>query len=60
MGGGGRGGANPGVGANWTVYPYTGWVGVILGDRDDVPLREMGEQESQAVTGRVARPPAGG
>jgi hypothetical protein len=24
----GRGGANPGIGANWDIYPGTGWVGL--------------------------------
>jgi CubicO group peptidase (beta-lactamase class C family) len=48
----GRAGANPGVGANWNIYPYTGWVGVILSNCDGVPLQEMGEQEVQAVIGR--------
>jgi CubicO group peptidase (beta-lactamase class C family) len=47
-----RGGGNPGVGANWTIYPYTGWVGVILSDIDGVPLQEMAQQEQQAVMGR--------
>jgi CubicO group peptidase (beta-lactamase class C family) len=48
----GRAGANPGIGANWNIYPYTGWVGVILGNCDDVPLAEMSEREIQAVTGQ--------
>jgi hypothetical protein len=48
----GRAGGNPGVGANWNIYPYTGWVGVILGNGDGLPLQEMAEQETQAVTGR--------
>ncbi|GAA4484151.1 serine hydrolase domain-containing protein [Actinoallomurus oryzae] len=47
-----RGGANPGVGANWNIYPYTGWVGVILSNIDGVPLQEMIGQETQAVTGQ--------
>ncbi len=47
----GRGGANPGVGANWNIYPYTGWVGVILGNCDSMPLQEMGEQQNQAILG---------
>ncbi|MCO5992707.1 serine hydrolase domain-containing protein [Actinoallomurus rhizosphaericola] len=51
-----RAGGNPGVGANWDIYPYTGWVGVILGNGGDVPLREMIGQEMQAITGA----PAGG
>jgi CubicO group peptidase (beta-lactamase class C family) len=51
-----RAGGNPGVGANWDIYPYTGWVGVILANSDDVPLQEMIGQEMQAITGV----PAGG
>jgi len=46
-----RAGANPGVGVNWSIYPYTGWVGVILSNYDDSPLEEMIEREVQAVTG---------
>ncbi|MDN3352272.1 serine hydrolase domain-containing protein [Actinomadura sp. DC4] len=48
----GRAGANPGVGASWNIYPYSGWVGVILGNRDGVPLQEMAEHETKAVTGQ--------
>ncbi|GAB3989886.1 serine hydrolase domain-containing protein [Actinoallomurus acanthiterrae] len=51
-----RAGGNPGVSANWDIYPYTGWVGVILGNCDGVPLQEMIGQEMQAITGA----PAGG
>jgi hypothetical protein len=47
----GRAGANPGVGANWNLYPYTDWVGVILGNSDGAPLQEMSQREVQAVTG---------
>ncbi|MFF9342865.1 serine hydrolase domain-containing protein [Streptomyces sp. NPDC014773] len=46
-----RAGANPGVGASWTVYPDTGWAGVILTNRDGAPLWEIIEQETRAVTG---------
>ncbi|MBB2948552.1 CubicO group peptidase (beta-lactamase class C family) [Actinoplanes lutulentus] len=46
-----RAGGNPGVGANWSIYPDTGWVGVILSNRDDIPLIAMMGQESQAITG---------
>ena len=46
-----RAGADPGVGANWTIYPDTGWTGVILTNRDDIPLLEMLGREQQAVTG---------
>ena len=55
----GRGGGNPGVGANWNVYPDTGWVGVILANHDDVPLVEMIGRETQAITG-IAPEPGGG
>ncbi len=51
-----RAGGNPGVGANWDIYPDTGWVGVILSNGDGVPLPEMIGQEMQAITGV----PAGG
>ncbi|WP_067465833.1 serine hydrolase domain-containing protein [Actinomadura macra] len=47
-----RAGANPGVGANWTIYPDTDWVGVILTNRDGAPLQEIIEREIQAVIGR--------
>lgn len=46
-----RAGANPGVGANWTIYPDTGWVGVILTNRDGAPLWEIIEEEARAVIG---------
>jgi CubicO group peptidase (beta-lactamase class C family) len=48
----GRGGANPGSGANWNIYPDTGWVGVILSNYDNLPLQEIGERENQAITGQ--------
>ena len=47
----GRAGGNPGVGANWSIHPDTGWVGVILANCDDVPLLEMIELETQVITG---------
>jgi len=53
-----RAGGNPGVGANWSIYPDTGWVGVILSNRDGVPLEEMIGREMQAITG--AAPGGGG
>jgi hypothetical protein len=56
----GWGGGNPGVGANWDIYPDTGWVGVILANCDEVPLQEMGEQELQAVTGQPVSGGGGG
>ena len=46
-----RAGANPGVGANWTIYPDTGWVGVILTNHDGAPLWEIIQEETRAVTG---------
>ena len=46
-----RAGGNPGVGANWSIYPYTGWVAVTLINRDGVPLQELLGQETQAITG---------
>lgn len=57
-----RGGANPGVGANWSVYPYTGWVGVILTNRDSasMSLQDIFGQQTQAITGAPAGGGAGG
>ncbi|MFE2427466.1 serine hydrolase domain-containing protein [Streptomyces sp. NPDC059373] len=48
----GRAGANPGSGASWNIYPYTGWVGVVLSNYDGLPLQEITQQEVQAVTGQ--------
>jgi hypothetical protein len=55
-----RAGGNPDVGANWDIYPYTGWVGVILSNCDGVPLQEMIGQEMQAITGAPAGGGSGG
>ncbi|MEU8343722.1 serine hydrolase domain-containing protein [Spirillospora sp. NPDC048832] len=55
-----RAGGNPGVAANWDIYPYTGWVGVILGNNDGVPLQEMIGQKMQAITGVPADGGSGG
>ncbi|WP_327048479.1 beta-lactamase family protein [Microbispora sp. NBC_01189] len=46
-----RAGANPGAGACWSIYPYTGWAGVILSNSDGAPLQEMSRRETQAITG---------
>ena len=51
-----RAGGNPGVGANWSIYPDTGWVGVTLVNCDGVPLVDLLGQQTQAITGA----PAGG
>ncbi|MFE6867957.1 serine hydrolase domain-containing protein [Kitasatospora sp. NPDC057692] len=56
----GRGGGNPGVSASWTIYPYTGWVGVVLGNCDGLPLQEIIERETQAITGAVPGDGGGG
>jgi hypothetical protein len=45
-------GANPGVGANWSNYPYTGWDGVVLGNIDGLPLADMIDQQDKAVIGQ--------
>ncbi|RKS79087.1 CubicO group peptidase (beta-lactamase class C family) [Actinomadura pelletieri DSM 43383] len=47
-----RAGANPGVGANWSIYPDSGWIGVILTNRDGAPLWEIVEQETRAIVGQ--------
>ncbi|MEN3307174.1 MAG: hypothetical protein V7603_3376 [Micromonosporaceae bacterium] len=55
-----RGGGNPGVGANWDIYPYTGWVGVILSNIDGAPLVDMIGQEMHAITGVAPGAGSGG
>ncbi|BCY08924.1 serine hydrolase [Actinoplanes sp. L3-i22] len=55
-----RAGGNPGVCANWSSYPDTGWIGVILANGDNVPLVEMIGQEMQAITGSSPGDGAGG
>jgi CubicO group peptidase (beta-lactamase class C family) len=56
-----RAGGNPGVGANWSIYPDTGWVAVTLMNRDDgVALPDILAQEIQAITGEPAGGGAGG
>ncbi|MER7179130.1 serine hydrolase domain-containing protein [Streptomyces hyaluromycini] len=55
-----RAGGNPGVGANWDIYPNSGWVGVILSNGDGVPLQEMIGQEMQAITGAPVDGGSGG
>jgi CubicO group peptidase (beta-lactamase class C family) len=57
-----RAGGNPGVGANWSSYPDTGWVGVILANRDsdDGSLLDLMGQETQAITGVPAGEPGQG
>ncbi|MER7208853.1 serine hydrolase domain-containing protein [Streptosporangium sp. NPDC000239] len=47
----GRAGVNPGSFASWNIYPYTGWVGVVLGNHDGAPFQEIIQREIQAVTG---------
>lgn len=56
----GRGGGTGGGGANWTIYPDTGWVGVVLSNYDDIPLLEICLREVEAVTGEKVDPPGGG
>lgn len=47
-----RAGVNPGSAANWSIYPDTDWVGVILANIDGAPLLDIIDQETQAVTGQ--------
>jgi CubicO group peptidase (beta-lactamase class C family) len=57
-----RAGGNPGIGANWSIYPDSGWVGVILANRDadGVSLAEVIGREAQAITGVAPGGGAGG
>jgi CubicO group peptidase (beta-lactamase class C family) len=56
----GRGGGAPGISANWSIYPDTGWVGVILSNCDGVPLLDICLREAEAITGSPVKPPGGG
>jgi CubicO group peptidase (beta-lactamase class C family) len=47
----GRGGPHPGSFSYWTVYPDTGWVGMILSNYDDIPLQGILGQQNQAILG---------
>jgi CubicO group peptidase (beta-lactamase class C family) len=55
----GRGGSTGGSTANWSVYPETGWVGVVLSNYDEVPF-EIYLRELEAVTGEAVEGQAGG
>ncbi|MFA1543046.1 serine hydrolase domain-containing protein [Actinomadura monticuli] len=48
----GRGGGTGGSSTNWNVYPDTGWVGVVLSNYDDVPIQDILQQETRAITGQ--------
>lgn len=47
----GRAGVNPGSFASWNIYPDSGWVGVILGNYDDVPFFDVVQREVRLITG---------
>ncbi|MFD5552340.1 serine hydrolase domain-containing protein [Streptomyces sp. NPDC127068] len=55
-----RAGGNPGVGANWSIYPYTGWVAVTLINRDTDSLVDILNRQTQAITGAAPSGGAGG
>ncbi|NDU72362.1 serine hydrolase [Actinomadura sp. DSM 109109] len=54
----GRGGLHPGSYSYYSIYPDTGWIGVVLGNYDGVPLQEIIGRQTQAITG--ASPGEGG
>lgn len=54
----GRGGLHPGSSTYYSIYPDSGWVGVILSNYDDIPLQEITGRQTQAITG--AAPGDGG
>jgi CubicO group peptidase (beta-lactamase class C family) len=56
----GRGGGSGGVGANWNVYPDTGWVGVVLCNDDHSPVYEIVLKELEVITGAPVDPGGGG
>ncbi|AGL16863.1 serine hydrolase [Actinoplanes sp. N902-109] len=55
-----RAGGNPGVGANWSIYPDTGWVAVILLNCDGAPLVELIDRQTAAITGAAPGDGSGG
>jgi hypothetical protein len=55
-----RGGGGGGISVNWNIYLDTGWVGVVLSNYDDVPILEILQQETKAITGRPVDSPGGG
>ena len=55
-----RGGGGPGIGADWSIYPETGWVGVVLSNDDNVPLLDILLKEAEVITGAPVNPPGGG
>ncbi|GAA0461118.1 serine hydrolase [Paractinoplanes deccanensis] len=55
-----RGGAAPGIGANWSIYPDTGWVSVALTNDDTTPLPDILARQESAITGAPFIPPSGG
>ncbi|WP_301175363.1 serine hydrolase domain-containing protein [Actinomadura geliboluensis] len=54
----GRGGLHPGSSTYYSIYPDSGWVGVILSNYDDIPLQEITGRQTQAIAG--AAPGDGG
>jgi CubicO group peptidase (beta-lactamase class C family) len=56
----GRGGADAGIGANWSIYPDTGWVSVALSNDDNVQLQDLLLRQEAAITGAPVNPPSGG
>jgi CubicO group peptidase (beta-lactamase class C family) len=47
-----RAGVNPGSAANWSIYPDSDWVGIILANEDGAPLQDIIAQEMRAVIGQ--------
>ncbi|MFF5263459.1 serine hydrolase domain-containing protein [Actinomadura viridis] len=46
-----RSGTYPGSATHWSIYPDTGWVGVVLSNYDGIPLQEIIGRQRQAITG---------
>lgn len=49
-----------GCGADWTVCPDTGWIGVLLSNYDDFPVVGVLQLQEQVITGWDSTPPGGG
>lgn len=47
----GRGGPHPGSCIYYSIYPDIGWVGLVLSNHDDIPIREILGKQTQAIAG---------
>ena len=56
----GRGGPHPGSSTYYSIFPDTGWVGIVLSNYDDIPMMEILDNQSKAITGEPLDDGVGG